>query len=329
MKLSRRRLLHLTTGVAALAATSHLAAPQAWAQSYPTRPVRILVGVPAGGAPDIVARLIGQWLSERLGQPVVVENRPGAGTNIAAEAVVRAAPDGHTILLATSANAVNVTLFDKLSFNFTQDTEPVASIMLSPQVMAVNPAFPAKTLPAFVAYAKANPGKVTLASGGNGSPGHLAGEMLKMMAGINLVHVPYRGGAQAFADLIGGQVHVAVATTGASVEFFKAGKLRPLAVTTEKRLAILPDVPTVAELVPGYEASGWFGIVAPRGTPAGILDKLNNEVNAGLADPKLKARLDELGATTLVLSRANFGRFLAEETDKWSKVVKFAGIKAE
>jgi tripartite-type tricarboxylate transporter receptor subunit TctC len=325
MKPPRRKFLHLIAGAAALPTVSCVA----WAQSYPSRPVRIIVGFTAGSGPDIMARLMAQWLSERLGQQVIVENRPGGASNIATEAVVRAPPDGYTLLQATSGNAVNPALYDKLSFNFIRDIAPVAAITRTPQVLEVNPGFPATTFPEFLAYAKANPGKITLASAGNGSPGHLAGALLRMMAGIDLAHVPYRGASQAITDLIGGQVHVAIVTSAASMEHIRAGKLRPLAMTTSTRLDLLPDVPTVDEFVPGFEASGWLGIGAPRDTPATIVDRLNREINTSLADAKLRDRLADLGLTPLAGSPADFGKLIADETEKWGRVVRFAGIKPE
>ena len=325
VKLPRRRFLSLAAAAAASPALSRIAR----AQAYPTRPARILVGLTAGSAPDIVARLIGQWLSERLGQQFLIENRPGGTTNIATEAVVRATPDGNTLLLATSGNAVNAALYEKLSFNFIRDIAPVAAITRTPQVIEVHPSFPARTVPEFIAYAKANPGKVTLASAGNGSPGHLAGELLRMMVGIDLIHVPYRGASQAITDLIGGQVQVAIVTLAASMEQIRAGKLRPIAMTTDMRLDLLPDLPTVSEFVPGYEASGWLGIGAPSATPRDVIDRLNREINGGLADPGLKARLADLGLTPIIGLPTDFGRLVPEETEKWGKVVRFAGIKPE
>jgi tripartite-type tricarboxylate transporter receptor subunit TctC len=325
MKLPRRQFLQVAAGAAALPAVTRLA----WAQAYPSRPVRIVVGLAGGSGPDIVARLLAQSLSERLGQQFIVENRPGGATNIATEAVVRAPADGYTLLEATSGNAVNATLFDKLSFNFIRDIAPVASITLTPHVMSVHPSFPARTVPEFIAYAKANPGKVSLATAGNGSPGHLAGELFRMMAGVVMTHVPYRGAAQALTDVIGGQVQVAIVTSAASMEHIRAGTLRPLAMTTATRLELLPDVPTVGEYLPGYEASGWLGIGAPSNTPAEIVDRLNKEINASLADPKFKARLADLGLAALAGSPADFGKLIADETEKWGKVVKFAGLKPE
>src|SRR5215467_11443898 len=325
MKLPRRNFLHLAAGTAALPAVSRTA----WAQAYPSRPVRIVVGFPAGGGADIVARLIGQWLSERLGQQFIIENRPGAATNIATEAVVRAAADGYTLLLVHSSNAMNATLYEKLNFNFIRDIAPVASIIVVPNVMLVHPSVPAKTVAEFIAYAKANPGKSNFASGGIGGPSHLAGELFKAMAGVNLVHVPYRGGGPAVNDLLGGQVQVYFASTPVSIEYIKAGRLRALAVTSTKRSEALPDIPTVAEFVPDYEASLWYGIVAPKNTTVEVIDKLNKEINAALADPRMKARIVDLGGDVLALSPADFGRLIADETEKWGKVVKFTGIKAE
>jgi tripartite-type tricarboxylate transporter receptor subunit TctC len=322
MKLSRLQFLRLAAGAAALPAVSHVAR----AQAYPTRPVRILVGFAAGGTGDILARLMGQWLSERLGQQFVIENRTGAGGNIAAEAVVRAPADGYALLLVAGAQMVNATLYDKLSFNFIRDIAPVASISRETSVMVVNPSFPAKSLPEFIAYTKANPGKISMASAGIGGPSHVAGELFKMMTGVNMVHVPYRGGAPALTDLLGGQVQVYFSQMAGTIEYIRAGTLRPLAVISATRSEALPDVPTVGEFVPGYEASSVWGLGAPRNTPAEIIDKLNKEINAGLADPKIKARLD-LGGAVLPGSPAAFGKLIAEETEKWGKVVKFAGIK--
>jgi tripartite-type tricarboxylate transporter receptor subunit TctC len=299
----------------------------AWAQTYPSRPVRIVVGFPPGGPTDIAARLIGQSLSERLGQQFVIENRPGAGSNIGTEAVVRAPPDGYTLFLAYSANAINATLYDKLNFNFIRDIAPVAAINREPLVMLANPSFPAKTVPEFIAYAKANPGKINFASGGNGTPPHVSGELFKMMTGVNLVHVPYRGGAPALTDLLGGQVQVMFVAISASIEYVRAGNLRPLAVTTASRSDALPDIPTVGDFIPGYEASTWCGIGAPKGTPAEIIDKLNKEINAGLVDPKV--RLANMGSTALPGSPADFGKLIAEETEKWAKVVKLSGAKPD
>ena len=325
MKLPRRKFLHLAAGAAVLPIVPSFA----WAQTYPTRPVRIIVGFAPGGAADIMARLIGQWLSEHLGQQFVVENRPGAAGNIATEGVVRSPPDGYTLLLANSVNAINATLYDKLNFNLIRDIAPVASIHREPNVMEVNPSVPVKTVPEFIIHAKANPGKINMASAGIGSMSHLSGELFKMMTGVSLVHVPYRGAGPALVDLLGGQVQVLFATMSSSIEYIRGGKLRALAVTTATRSPALPDVPTVAEFVPGYESSFWTGVGAPKNTPAEIVDKLNDEINSALADPKMKARLAELGATALPGSPADFGKFIAEETEKWGKVVKFSGAKAD
>jgi tripartite-type tricarboxylate transporter receptor subunit TctC len=325
MKLPRRNFLHLAAGAAALPAASRIA----WAQAYPTRPVRLIVGFAPGGTTDITARLIGQWLSERLGQQFLIENRTGAATNIATEAVVRAPADGYTLLLVTASNAINATLYDKLGFNFIRDIAPVAGIIRYPLVMQVNPSFPAKTVPEFISYAKSNPGKVSYGSGGIGTSIHVASELFKMMAGIEMIHVPYRGGAPAMTDLMGGQIQVVFNPLPESMEHIKAGKLRPLAVTGATRSEALPDVPTVGDFVPGFEASALQGIGAPKDTPAEIVDKLNKEINAGLADPRLKARFADLGATVFVVSPADFGKFIADETEKWAKVIKFAGAKAE
>ena len=299
------------------------------AQAYPTWPVRLIIGYPPGGAADITARLIGQWLSERLGQPFIIESRPGGGTNIATEAVVHAPPDGYTLLLVAPANAINATLFKKLNFNFIHDIAPVAGLIRFPNVMQVNPSVPAKTVLEFIAYAKANPGKLNMASAGNGSTPHVSGELFKMMTGVNMVHVPYRGAALALTDLIGGQVQVMFENPLSSIEFMRAGKLRPLAVTTATRSEVLPDLPTIADFVPGYEASGWFGVGVPKGTPDEIVDKLNKEINAILSDPKAKARFAELGASPMPGSPADFGKFVADETDKWAKVVKFSGARPD
>jgi len=325
MKLPRRQFLRLAAGAAALPAASRIA----WAQTYPWRPVRILVGFTAGGAFDIVARLMGQWLSEQFSQPFVVENRPGASTNIATEAVIRAPADGHTLLLGGATNAINATFYEKLNFNFIKDTVPVIGVVRFPNVMEVNPSFPAKTVPEFVAYAKANPGKINMGSAGNGTSQHLAGELFKMMAGVNLVHVPYRGAPQALTDLIGGQVQVSFDPLPASIEYIKSGRLRALALTTTARSQALPDLPTVSDFVPGYEASAWNGICAPTNTPTEIIEKLNKAINAGLADPKMKARLADLGATTLAGSSADFGKLIVDETEKWGKVIRAASIKPD
>jgi tripartite-type tricarboxylate transporter receptor subunit TctC len=299
------------------------------ALDYPTRPVHVIVGYPAGGTTDILARLVGQYLSERLGQQFIIDNRSGAGNNIGTEAVVGAAPDGYTLLLVNPANAINATLYEKLPFNFIRDIAPVAGIIRVPNVMEVNPAVPAETVAEFITYAKANPGKVNMASSGNGTSIHVSGELFKMMTGVDMLHVPYRGSAPALTDLMGGQVQVLFDNMPSSVEYIKAGKLRPLAVTTATRVDALPGVPTVAETVPGYEASAWFGLGAPKGTPAEIVDKLNAAVNAGLADSKLKARLADLGGTMLVGTPADFGKLIAEETEKWAKVVKFSGARPD
>jgi tripartite-type tricarboxylate transporter receptor subunit TctC len=326
MKLPRRQFLHLAAGAAALPAVSRIAS----AQTYPTRPVRIIVGFAAGGGDDILARLMAQWLSERLGQPFIIENRPGAGTNIATEAVVRASPDGYTLLLVAPPAAINAALYDKLNFNFIRDISPVGGIVRQANVMVVNPSLPAKTVPEFIAYAKANPGKINMASGGNGTMSHVAGELFKMMTGVDMVHVPYRGGGgAALTDLLGGQVQVFFSPVAASMAFIKADKLRSLAVTTAARSESLPNLPTVGDFVPGYEAGGWEGVGAPKNTSAEIIDRLNKEINAALADPMMKARLADLGGMVLPGSPSDFGKLVAEETEKWGKVVKFAGIKPE
>jgi len=323
MKLPRRNFLHLAAGAAALPATVRIAR----AQTYPTRPVRLILGYAPGNAPDIVARLIGQWLSERLGQPFIIENRPGAGTNIGTDAVVRAPADGYTLLLCGTPNATNAALYDKLNFDLIRDIAPVAGVLRGPYVMEVNPSVPAKSLPEFIAYAKANPRKLNIASPGNGTGSHLAGELFKMMAGVDLFHVPYRG-AQVFPALLAGDAHVYFGPLLSSIEYVRTGKLRALAVTTATRSPILPDVPVLSETLPGYEASNWFGLCAPKATPAEIVDKLNKEINASLAEPKIKARFADLGAAVLALSPADFGRLIAEEIEKWGKVVKFSGAKA-
>jgi tripartite-type tricarboxylate transporter receptor subunit TctC len=325
MKLPRRRFLRLAAGAAALAALPRVAR----AQTYPTRPVRIVVGFAAGGQNDIVARLMSKWLSERLGQQFIVDNRPGAGGNIGTEAVVRSPPDGHTLLSIAPSNVINATLYEKLNFDFVRDIVPVATITRQSQVMVVNPSFPAKTVPEFIAYAKANPGKINMASVGVGSGQHLAGELFKMMTGINMTHIPYRGGAPAITDLIAGQVQVTFTSPFGLIEYIKTGQLRALAVTTATRSEALPDVPPVGDFVPGFEATGWFGVGAPMNTPIEIVDKLNKEFIAALTDPAIKARLSDMGATPFGSSPAEFGTFIAEEIDKWSKVVKFAGIKLE
>ena len=325
MKLPHRKFLHLAVGAAALPAVSRFA----WAQAYPTRPVRLIVPLAPGGATDIVARVIGQWLSERLGQPFIVENRPGAGTNLGTEAVVRAAPDGYTLLLAAPNNAINASFYEKLNFNFNRDIAPVAGIISHSLVIVVHPSVPAKTVPEFIGYAKANPGKLNMASPGNGTPNHVSGELFKMMAGVDMVHVPYRSGGPALTDLIAGQVQVMFFATVSSIEYIRDGRLRALAVTTATRSELLPDIPTVDQFVPGYEASGWFGLGAPKATPAEIVEKLNKEINAGLADPKIKTRLADLGGTPLVGSPADFGKLVADDTEKWGKVVRAANIKPD
>jgi tripartite-type tricarboxylate transporter receptor subunit TctC len=325
MNLPRRQFLHLAAGAAAMPAMSRIVR----AQTYPTKPVRIIVGFGAGGGADITARLIGQWLSERLGQQFVIENRTGAAGNIATEAVVRAPSDGHTLLMVTSPNMINAMLYEKLSFNFIRDITPVAGLTRDPQVMEVTPSVPVNTVPEFIAYAKANHGKINMASGGNGSVQHVSGELFKMMTGINMVHVPYRGGAPALTDLLAGQVQVMFDVTTSSIEYIKAGKLRALAVTTATRAEALPDVPTVGEFVSGYEASNIRGIGAPKNTPIEIVEGLNKEINSILADPRTKARLAELGASPLPGSPADFGKLIADETEKWAKVIRAANIKAE
>ena len=325
MRIPRRRFLQLAAGAAALPANSRSAS----AQAYPSQPIRIIVGFAAGSGSDIFARLMNQWLSERLGQSVLIENRPGAGGNIGTESVVKAAPDGYTLLQWVPANAVNNSLYEKLSFNFLRDIAPVAGTARSPYVVVVNPALPVNTIPELVAHAKANPGKLNFASAGVGTGIHMAGELFKMMAGVNMVHVPYRGAAGAMTDLIGGQVQLMFDTTAASIPHIKGGKVRALAVTTAARSALLPDLPIVADFVPGYEASGPFGLGAPRDTPPAVVEKLNKEINAVLADPKVKARLAELGSEPLTGSPAEIGRMLAAEADKWAKVIKAANIKVE
>jgi tripartite-type tricarboxylate transporter receptor subunit TctC len=325
MKLLRRQFLHLAAGAAALPTMPRIAK----AQTYPTRPVRIIVGFAAGGGTDVMARLMGQWLSERLGQAFIIENRPGASSNLATEVVVNAPPDGYTLLVATAANAINATLYTKLNFNIISDIVPVGGIMRVPHIMVVNPSFPAKTVPEFIAYAKANPGKINMASAGTGSTPHVSGELFNMMAGTKMVHVPYRGGGPAISDLLGAQVQVMFESMPTTIEYVRAGTLRALAVTTATRSEALPQVPTVGESVPGYETTFWGGISAPKNMSAEIIDKLNKEINAGLADPKLMARLADLGGVALAGPPAEFGKLMAEETDKWGKVVKFSGAKAD
>jgi tripartite-type tricarboxylate transporter receptor subunit TctC len=324
-KFPRRQFLHLAAGAAALSAVSQIAR----AQAYPSQPVRLIVGFPAGGVGDVLARLMGQWLSERLGQQFIIENRPGAGATIAAETVVRARADGYALLWVSSANSISATLYENLKFDFIRDTAPVAGVMSGPLIMEVNPSVPAKTVPEFIAYAKANPGKLNMASAGNGTQQHVAGELFKMLTGVDMIHVPYRGAAPMLTDLLGGQVQISFDNLAASLEHIRAGKLRPLAVTTAMRSAALPDIPTVSEFVPGYEASSLFGIVAPRNTPAEIVEKLNKEINMALDDLKIKARLADLGGWALRGSAADFGKLIAEDTEKWAKVVKFSGAKPD
>jgi tripartite-type tricarboxylate transporter receptor subunit TctC len=321
---NRRRLLRLAAGAAALPAVSRFA----WAQAYPTRPVRIIVPLAPAGTVDIIARLMGQWLSERLGQQFVIENRPGAGTTLGTEAVVRALPDGYTLLMI-DVSAAFAALYDKLNFNFIRDIAPVANVVRVPNVIAVHPSFPAKTVPEFLAYAKANPGKISMATGGVGSSSHVFGELFKMMAGINLVAVPYRGGGPALVDMLSEQVDVIFVPTPASIEYVRAGRLRALGVTSTTRVEILPDLPPVAEFVPGYEASSWLGICAPRNTPVEIIDKLNREINAGLSDPRIKARFVDMGGAVLPGSPADFGELIVDETEKWAKVIRAANIKPD
>jgi tripartite-type tricarboxylate transporter receptor subunit TctC len=325
MAIPRRQFLHLAASAATLPAVSRIAR----AQTYPTRVVRIFVGFPPGGTVDILARLMGQWLSDRLGQPVVVENRPGAGSNVATAAVVHAPADGYTLLLAGAFNAINATLYNRLDFNFSQDIAPVAGIARVPLIMVVNSSFLAKTIPDFIAYAKANPGKLNMASAGNGTLGHVSGELFKMMAGVDMLHVPYRGGPPALTDLLGGRMQVLFDVMTNSIEHIRTGKLRALAVTTATRSEALPDIPTVAEFVSGYEASTFFGVGAPKGTPADVIDQLHLEINVALADPKMNARLADMGAEPMPLTPGDFGKLIANETEKWAKVIKFAGVKPQ
>ena len=325
MTLPRRRFLHMAAGVAAFPALSRTTL----AQAYPTRPVRLVVGFPAGGGTDTIARLLGQALSERLGQPFVIENRPGAGTNIGTEAVVRAPADGYTLLYVTAANAINATLYEKLNFNFLRDIAPVASIVRLASAMVVHPGFAAKTIPEFIAYAKANPGKINFGSAGVGNASHVSGELFKMLTGVDMVHVPYRGGAAALQDLIGGQVQVMFDAIGNSLQHIREGMLRPLGVTSAQRNPALPNVPPIGDFVPGYETSVWYGIGVPRNTPAEIVVRLNKEINAALADPKMMARLSDMGGTIITGSPADFGKLVEDETEKWAKVVKFSGAKGE
>jgi tripartite-type tricarboxylate transporter receptor subunit TctC len=325
MKLPRRQFLHLAVGAVASPAFTKLAS----AQTYPSRPIRLLVGFSAGSSPDIIGRLVGQALSERIGQPIVIENRPGAGANLATEAVVRASPDGYTLLLVIATNTINTTLYQNLNFDFIRDIAPIAGVMSVPNVMVVNPSFPARTVPEFIAYAKANPGKINIANAGNGSTAHLAGELFKMMAGVDMVNVPYHGGSDMFVALIGGQVQVLFGLIPSTIEFVRAGRLHALAVTSAKRVNVLPDVPSVSEFVPGYEATSWQGLGAPRNTPKEIIDRLNAEIKAALAEPKMQARLADLGGTVFNLSPAEFGTLIADETEKWGKVIRAANIKVE
>jgi tripartite-type tricarboxylate transporter receptor subunit TctC len=325
MKFTRRRFLHLAAGAAVLPSMAQMVS----AQSYPTRTIRWIVPMAPGDVPDILARLMGQWLSERLGHPVVFDNRPGAATNIGTEAAVRAAPDGYSLVLLGPPAAINATLYDKLNFNVIRDIAPVASIARAPNVMEVSPSVPVKTVPEFIAYAKANPGKLNMASSGVGTSLHVSGELFKMMAGVDLVHVPYRGSVAAITDMLSGQVQVIFDNLPASIEYIKGGNLRALAVTTAVRSDALPDLPTVGEFVPGYEARPWWGVGVPKNTPTDIVDKLNKEINAGLADPNIRARFADLGVTAFPGSPADFGKLIAEETKKWAKVVMFAGIKAD
>ncbi len=325
MTLPRRTFLHFAAGAAVLPALS----PFARAESYPSRPVRLIVGFAPGGGNDIVARLMGQWLSDHLGQQFIVENRPGAGTNIAAELVITTAPDGYTLLLAGIPNAVNATLYHKLTFNFIRDTTPIVGIASVPNVMLTNPSFPAKTLAEFIAYAKANPGKVNMASPGIGSGGHLSGELFKYLAAVDLTHVPFRGNGPALAALLGGQVDVLFPPVAASIKYIKAGKLRGLGVTSAKRADTLPDMPAIGEVVPGYAMVAWYGFVGPKGTPDDVVDKINKEINVALADPQIKERIATLGGTTIGGSPADFEKLIVDETDKWAKVVPAAHMTAD
>ena len=325
MQLHRRNFLQLATGATALSATGQTA----WAQAYPTRAVRIVVPVAVGGANDVTARLIGQWLSEHLGQQFFIENRPGAGSNIGTEVVIRAPADGHTLLIASSSAAINATLFGSLNFNFVRDTAPISSIVRVPQIMQVNPTLPVQSVPEFIVYAKANPGKIAMGSGGNGSPAHVIGEYFNLMTGTDLTHVPYRGAAPAVADLIGGQIQVAFTEMATSLGYIKAGKLRALAVTTAARSEALPDIPTLGEFIPGFEASQWIGLVAPKDTSSTIIAKLNNEINVSLGDPGVKARFADLGGMVLPGSPADFGKLIRDDTEKWAKVIRVAKIKVD
>jgi tripartite-type tricarboxylate transporter receptor subunit TctC len=319
----RRQMMQLASGLAALPLVARIAV----AQAYPSKPIRLVVGFTPGGGNDIVGRLIGQWLSEHLGQPVIVENRPGAATNIATESVVRAAPDGYTLLFCGMTNAINATLYENLSYNFIRDIAPVAALINYPSIMVVHPSVAQKTVAEFVAYAKANPGKLQMSSAGNGSVGHLSGELLRMMTGAELLHVPYRGNAPALADLLSGQVNVTFASSASVMGYLKSGKLRALAVTSATRLETMPDIPALAEVVPGFDVTSWYGIGAPRATPAGVIDRLNKEIDSALADAAMKARFAELGGTVIIASPADFGGMIARDTEKWAKVIKFAGVK--
>jgi tripartite-type tricarboxylate transporter receptor subunit TctC len=325
MKLPRRQFLHLAASAAAFPIMSRVAS----ALDYPSRPIRLIVGFPAGGPTDITARVMAQWLSERFGQQIVIENRAGAGSNLAVEAAINAPPDGYTLLLVGATNAINATLYEKLNFNFIRDVAPVAGIIRVPLIMEVHPSVPAKTVAEFIAYAKANPGKVNIGSGGIGTTLHVSGELFKMMTGVDMLHVPYRGAGPMITDLLGGQVQVGFDPMPSSIGYVKAGQLRPLAVTTATRSEALPDLPSVGDFVPGYEASTWYGVGVPKNTPADVIDKLNKEINAALADPNMKARLADLGGTALASSPADFGKFIADETEKWAKVIRAANIKAE
>ena len=325
MTLRRRRYLQISAAAAAFPTLSNLAL----AETYPSRTVRIIVATSAGGTTDIVARLLGQWLADKLGQSFIVENRTGGGNNIGTEAAARSPADGYTLFMANTVNAINTTLYKNLNYNFTTDLVPVAIVMRSPVIMQVHPSVPAKTVPEFIAYAKANPGKVNMGSGGVGATGHMAGELFQLLSGIKLTHVPYRGESLALTDLLGGQVQVVFATAGSSIQYIKADKLRPLAVTTTERIALLPDLPTLNEYLPGYEASSWNGLTAPKNTPPEIIEKLNREINAAMADPKIKSRIVDLGGPPIIGSPADFGKIIAEDTAKWAKVIKFSGAKAE
>jgi len=325
MKLSRRHFLRSAAAASALASSSRLAR----AQAYPARQVRLVIGYTPGGSADLTGRLIGQWLSEKLGQSFIIENRPGGGTNIATEAVLRAAPDGYTLLLVAPANAINATLYEKLNFDFVKEVEPIAALIRFPNVVVVHPSLPVKSIPELIAYAKANPGKLNMASSGNGSTIQMSGELFKMLTGVNMVHVPYRGGAPALTDLLAGQVHVMFDNLPTCAEHVKSGKLRGLAVTSTTRSDVLPDLPPLADFLPGYEASAWYGIGAPKGTPAEVVERLNKAVNEILADPKVKAKFAEYGAMLIPGSAADFGKLLADETEKWGKVVKFSGAKVD